>query len=266
MRRPAPLARIAALVAALATAAVIGCSDLSTDPATPVAIEFDSIAFPAVLAGDTLRDAAGIATPLRGVAYNGDGDVIAGAPFVFTPLDTGVTISPEGYLIASRRDGFVRVVASAGSVPSPTRRIEVTRRPDAVAATGEATIAYGYVIPDVAGNVSPALTVRVTSTDVVGGVSPNVAGWLVRWRAIHAGDTLGLTDTTLVAVLGEGTQRSLLDTTGTDGTSARRLRIFTNRLVAAVDSFIVVAEVRLHGVPVAGSPVRFVVNIQPAAP
>jgi hypothetical protein len=122
------------------------------------------------------------------------------------------------------------------------------------------------VLPDAAGNVTPALGVRVTSSDVAGGVSPNVAGWLVRWRAIHGGDTLALTDTTFMAMLGDGTQRSLVDTTGSDGSSSRRLRIFANRLAAPIDSFIVVAEVRRHGVPLAGSPVRFVVNVQPAIP
>jgi hypothetical protein len=265
LRERQNLRRLAAPLA-LVAAGVLGCADLSTDPATPVAIEFDSIPYPAIIAGDTMRDSLGVASPLRGVAYNGKGDVIDGAPFQFVSLDTGVTISPEGFLIATRRDGFVRLVATAGGLPSPPRRIEVTRSPDAVAATGETTITYGYVVPDVAGNVSPTLTVQVTSTDVAGGVSPNVAGWLVRWRAVHAGDTLGAGDTTLVALLGEGTQRTMLDTTGTDGTSARRLRVFANRLTATVDSFIVVAEVRRHGVQLAGSPVRFVVNVQPAAP
>jgi hypothetical protein len=265
LRRPRHLRRLAA-PCALAVAAAFGCADVSGNPATPVAIEFDSIPFPAIIAGDTMRDSLGAAAPLRGIAYNGAGNVIADAPFQFVSLDTGVTVSPEGFLIATRRDGFVRLVATAGGVPSPSRRVEVTRSPDAVAATGETTITYGYVVPDVAGNVSPSLAVRVTSSDIAGGVSPNVAGWLVRWRAVYAGDTLGAGDTTLVTLLDEGTRRSMLDTTGTDGTSARRLRVFANRLAATVDSFVVVAEVRRHGIQLAGSPVRFVVNVQPATP
>jgi len=259
-------ARAMRLAIAFAAAAFLGCSDFGSGPSVPVAIEFDSIPFPAVIAGDTLRDSTGLAAPLRGVAFNSDGDPIADAPFQFVALDTGVTISAEGFLVATRRDGTVRFIASVDGLQSPVRRVQVTRRPDEVAATGDLEVAVGYQVPDVAGNVSPALTVRVTSDDVAGGVSPNVAGWLVRWRAVHAGDTLGLTDTTFVAMLGDGTARSMLDTTGTDGTSSRRLRIFANRLVAAVDSFIVVAEVKRHGVPIAGSPVRFVVNVAPALP
>lgn len=256
----------APLAVLLAATGSYSCAELGTDPALPVAIEFDSIPFPAVIAGDTLRDSTGAAAPLRGIAYNHRGDLLADAGFTFVSLDTGVTISPDGYLIATRRDGFVRLVASAGGLQSPSRRVEVTRRPDAVAATGETELTVAYSLPDAATNVSPALTVHVTSTDVAGGVSPNVAGWVVRWRAVYNGDTLGPGDTTYVALLGEGIARSMADTTGTDGTSARRLRIFANRLVATVDSFVVVAEVKRHGIALLGSPVRFVVNVEPAAP
>jgi len=250
----------------LAAAAVIGCADLGTDPQLAVAIEFDSIPYPAVIAGDTLRDSLGIAAPLRAVAYNGRGNVITGGTFQFVSLDTGVTIDASGIVVASRRDGFVRLVASANGLQSPTRRLEVTRRPAQVAATGATTISYGYALPDVAGNIAPALNVLVTSDDTVGGLSPTVVGWLVRWRTVHNGDTLGVADTTFVTLLDQGTLRSRLDTTGTDGTSSRRLRVFANRLTASVDSFIVVAEVKRHGVPLRGSPVRFVVNVQPASP
>ncbi|MHB1298894.1 MAG: hypothetical protein ACYC0B_10235 [Gemmatimonadaceae bacterium] len=259
-------ARRLAAPLALFAAAVLGCADLGTDPDVAAAVEFDSIPYPAVIAGDTLRDSTGAAAPLRAVALNGRGDVITGAPFLFVSLDTGVTIGAEGYLVATRRNGTVRLVASANGLQSPTRRIEVTRRPDEVAATGDTILTYGYQLPDVAANISPALAVVVTSDDVAGGVSPNVSGWVVRWRVVHAGDTLGAGDTALVAMLDQGPLRSRLDTTGTDGTSSRRLRVFANVLPAPVDSFIVVAEVKRHGVQLRGSPVRFVVHVEPAAP
>lgn len=262
----ATIERARTATVAFTVALVAACAELGTDPAVPVAIEFGGFPYPATIAGDTLRDADGVAVPLAGVAYNGRGDVIADAPFAFFTLDTGVTVSPEGYLVTTRRDGAVRIVASAGGLQSPARRLEVTRSPDAVGAVTATEVRLGYVIPDASSNVSTPLTVRVTSSDVAGGVSPNVAGWLVRWRAIHAGDTLGAGDTTLVAMLGEGTARSMLDTTGTDGQSSRRIRLFANALAAAEDSVIVVAEVRRHGVQLAGSPVRFVITVEPATP
>ncbi len=257
--------RLGALFAFVA-AAVLGCAELGTDPQVAAAIEFDSIPYPAVIAGDTLRNTLGIATPLRAIAYNGRGDLLGSGGIQFVSLDTGVTINANGVLVATRRDGFVRLVASANGLQSPTRRLEVTRRPDAVAATGSTITTYGYALPDVAGNVTSALDVRVTSDDVAGGLSPNVTGWLVRWRAVYNGDTLGTVDTMFVTLFDQGTLRSRLDTTGADGLSSRRLRVFANRLAAPIDSFIVIAEVKRHGVPLRGSPVRFVVNVRPASP
>lgn len=258
MRR---LRRLGAPLAVLA-AAVIGCAELGTDPQVPVALEFEGIAFPAVITGDTLRDAAGAAAPLRAIAFNGDGDTIANAAIQYLALDTGVVISPEGYLRATRRDGFVRVLASAGGLQSLSRRIEVTRRPDSLAATGAEEQTFEYLIPDATSNLASELKVTVLSDDVAGGLSPNVAGWLVRWRIVHDGDTLSPTDTQFVSLY-EGTRHALLDTTGTDGSSTRRLRIHANRLAVLTDSFIVVAEARRHGTLLRGSPRRFVVHIAP---
>lgn len=243
-------------------AALVGCAELGTDPAVPAALEFDGIAFPAVITGDTLRDADGVAAPLTAIARNGRGAVIPGAPVQFFALDTGVTVDAGGHLVATRRDGFVRLVASVAGLQTLPRRLEVTRRPDTLAAAATREFLVQYAIPDVATNASPDLRVTVQSDDVAGGVSPNVAGWLVRWRIVHGGDTLGPTDTLFASLL-EGTRRSLLDTTGTDGTSTRRLRIHATRLQQLVDSFIVIAEVKRHGVLLRGSPVRFVVNIAP---
>lgn len=257
--------RLSAPLAVFAAAA-IGCAELGTDPQTAVAIEFDRIPYPAVITGDTLRDSAGVATPFGAVAYNGRGAVIAGAAIRFISLDTGAAVGVDGFLVVTRRDGFVRVIASANGLQSLPRRIEVTRRPDTLVAPTDAIITFPYVLPDAAANVTPALRVTVRSDDVAGGLTPNVVGWIVRWRAIHNGDTLGLGDTTLVALSDEGTRRSSRDTTGTDGVSSRRLRVFANNLPVAADSFIVIAEVRRHGVQLRGSPVRFVVNVAPETP
>lgn len=253
--------RLGAPLAVLA-AAILGCAELGTDPQVPVALEFEGIAYPALIGGDTLRDADGLAAPLRATAYNGDGDTIAGAPFTFVALDTGVTVSPDGFLLATRRDGIVRILASAAGLQSLPRQVQVTRRPDSLAATGAAEQDFAYAIPDNAQNLAPELRVTVLSDDVAGGVSPNVAGWLVRWRVVHDGDTLAPGDTQFVALY-EGSRHQLLDTSGTDGASARRLRVFANRLTVLADSFIVVAEARRHGTQLRGSPRRFVIHVAP---
>ena len=56
---------------------------------------------------------------------------------------------------------------------------------------------------------------------------------------------------------------SLVDTTGTDGTAARTLRIRSNALPSSADSFVVYASTRYRGAAVAGSPVKFVIHFRP---
>lgn len=246
----------------VAVAGFLACSDAVTGPNDVAAIDFTGIAFPALVTGDTLRDGDGVAAPLLATVYNGRGDVIPGAAVSYFSLDTGVRIDANGFLTATRRDGVVRLVASINGLQSQQRTVQVTRRPDSVAAPTR-NIAFTYNIPDAASNVSPALALTLQSRDTVG-ASPNVAGWRVRWRIVHNGDTLAVTDTTKVALwASSGTRHSLTDTTKTDGTSTRRLRIYANLIPVQVDSFIVVAEIKSRGAHVPGSPVRYVVTISP---
>lgn len=247
----------------LAVAGFLACTDAATGPNDVAAIDFTGIAFPALVTGDTLRDGNGVVAPLVATVYNGRGDVLTDAAVSYFSLDTGVAIDASGYLTASRRDGEVRLIASINGLQSQERRVQVTRRPDSVTAPTR-DVALTYRIPDNASNVSPALALRLRSADTVGGVSANVTGWRVRWRIIHNGDTLAVTDTTKVALWApSGTRHSLTDTTKSDGASTRRLRIFANVLPVQVDSFIVVAEIKSRGAHVTGSPVRFVVTISP---
>jgi hypothetical protein len=250
--------------AALLVAAAIGCSGL-TDASAVAALDFTGIPFPAIVTGDSMRDSTGAAAPLRATVYDGNGDVIVGAPVEFFSLDTGVTIYPDGHIVATRRDGAVRLVAVVGALQSQRRTVQVTRQPDSTSKAAD-TVSFEYEIPDKAANVAPAVSFRLLSSDTAG-VSPNVAGWPVRWRVLHNGDTLAPTDTTLVALWdASGSRHSLRDTTGTDGVSARRLRIFANNLPVQPDSFIVVAEVKALGAHVLGSPLRFTVLVTPPAP
>lgn len=246
----------------VAVAGFLACSDAVTGPNDVAAIDFTGIAFPALVTGDTLRDGNGVAAPLMATVYNGRGDVIPGAVVNYFTLDTGVRIDANGYLTATRRDGLVRLVAASNGLQSQQRTVQVTRRPDSVSAPTR-SLAFRYTIPDAPSNVSPALALTLQSLDTAG-VSPNVAGWLVRWRIVHNGDTLAVTDTTKVALwAAAGTRHSLTDSTKADGASSRRLRIYANLIPVQVDSFIVVAEIKSRGAHVPGSPVRYVVTISP---
>lgn len=244
----------------------VSCAEFGTGVGDISYIAFDGVPYPALIAGDTMRNAFGDAAPFTATAFDAGGRLIVDADFTFFTLDTGVVIDADGVLRATtRRDGLVRVIAALDGLQSQDRTVRVVRRPDAVRAETALEQDLAYVIPDSAPlNVAPELRVRVVSGDSLD-ISPNVGGWLVRWRVVYAGDTLAPTDTTLVALQTATGLRSTRDTTSAEGTSSRRLRVFANRLAVPADSFVVLADVDRYGTPLAGSPVRFVVRVAPVS-
>jgi len=252
-------ARRAVAVAALALA----CTDVSTSPTHVASLEFDSLPFPAVVTGDTLRDSLGLAAPLRALAFNASGAVIPDAPIQYITLDTGVTIGAGGILTAQRRDGEVRLVASSGGLQTREQRLSVARRPDSAFATGKTNDTLFYVVPDVqATNVSAGLGVKVMTQDTVGGVAVT-RGWLVSYQAFFRGQPLSSVDTMAGSLWNDASRPSDLDTTGTDGVASRKLRVRPLGLPSAADSFVVVATVRYRGAAVRGSPLRYVIHTRP---
>lgn len=239
-----------------------GCMDIGTAPDGIVALAFDTLPYPSVVAGDTLRDSTGKAAPLRAVAYNADGNIIEKPAVRYIALDSGVDISSQGHLIATTRTGgSVRIVATAASMQSLQKSVLITRAPNAVTANGSSTDTLKYVLPDATSNTSKALTIKLTRDSA--GTAIAVPGFLVSYRATFRGQTLAFGDTTLASLWDDAKRISLVDTTGTDGTAARTLRIRSNSLPSAADSFVVFATARYKGREVAGSPVKFVIHFRP---
>ncbi|MFM8567133.1 MAG: hypothetical protein ACKOCV_05555 [Gemmatimonadota bacterium] len=263
-RRARPVAVGALALATALVTLVEGCGAVGTEPGAVQALDFTAFPYPAVVTGDSLRDASGQVAPLRATAYDVDGQPIADAPIRFVSPDTGVTIDSLGRLRTSRGPGSLRVYALVDGLQSAPRTLLVTSAPDTVVATTGTLATLAYALPDIAGNVSGDLTVAVRS--LTNAAAPNVTGWLVRWRAVHRGDTIAMGDTTLAVLQSSSGRRSALDTTTSTGTSTRRLRVFANRLPTPTDSFTVLAEVRRGGLAVPGSPVRFLVRATPPAP
>jgi hypothetical protein len=249
----------AAVVAASAAGA---CTEVGTAPDGIVALAFDTLPYPSVVAGDTLRDSTGKSAPLSAVAYNADGDRIAEPAIRYIALDTGMDISSQGHLIATTRtSGTVRVVATAASLQSLQQTVTVTRVPSALAASGGASDTLRYALPDASTNVSKTMTVKLTRDSA--GTAIGVPGFLVSWRLTFRGQTIAPNDTTLASLWDDARKGSVVDTTGADGGAGRLLRIRSNALPSSADSFVVYASTRYRGAPVAGSPVKFVIHFRP---
>ena len=257
MRR-APWWVAAAFVAA---AAAGSCTNVGTAPNVIVALAFDTLPYPSVVAGDTLRDSLGRAAPLHALAYNSDGALIANPALQYLALDSGVDIDARGYLVATTlTGGSVRVVAAAASLQSLTKTVIVTRAPSHLAVSANGVDTVKYILPDSAVNVSPALTVKLTRDS--SGVAVGVPGFLVSWQVTFQGVARATNDS-IASLWDDARHTSALDTTSADGTAARSLRIWSTKLPASTDSFVVSATTRYRGLPVAGSPATFVIHFRP---
>lgn len=240
----------------------LACTQVGADPNAVVAVAFDSLPYPAVIIGDSLRDAAGVATALRATGINTDGDEIPGAVFTFLALDAGATISTERFLTSTGTDAaVVRLIAQASSgLQSRDIALQVTPRPDSTAQDGTVDT-LRYVVPDELSNVSQALGLIVVSTATA--PPPPARGWIVKFQIEYAGAPVPPTSTTLAWLIDDTGRRSAEDTTGTDGRVSRRLRVVPTGLTAAADSLIVTATVERYGTPLIGSPVRIAVHVRP---
>ena len=248
---------------AVVLAAVVGsCTEIGTSPTTIAALEFDSLPFPAVVTGDTLRDSLGRAAPLRAIAFNAAGRIVPNPSLTYLALDSGLTIGPTGIVTAQLRNGAVRVIASAPGLQSVPETLVVARRPDTVFATSPLVGTLRYTIPDSAGaNVTPALGLQVATRDTAGGITGS-QGWLVSYQVLYHGKALAVTDTTVASLWNSSSQPALIDTTVAGGIASRVLRVRSTHLPVTPDSLTVVATVRYRGTPVPGSPVTYVIQLR----
>jgi uncharacterized membrane protein len=247
---------------AVAFAAVAGsCTEIGTSPTTITALEFESLPFPAVVTGDTLRDSLGRAAPLHAIAFNAAGQIVPNPSITYLALDSGLTIGQTGIVTAQRRNGAVRVIASAPGLQSVPETLIVARRPDSVIATQRVDTLL-YSTPDSVGvNVVPALPLQVATRDTVGGIT-GTQGWLVSYQVFFHGKALAITDTTIASLWNTAGLPALLDTTQLGGTVSPRLRVRSTLLPTLTESLTVVATVRYRGAPVPGSPVTYLIQLR----
>jgi hypothetical protein len=237
---------------ALVALAIFACTDVSGSSTSVLSIQFDSLAAPSVVVGDTLRDTTGAVIVPVVHAFNFKGEEIIPAPVWFQSPDSGVSVdSVTGITVGdSLRSTPVRIVATVGTLQA-IQRLDLTLRPDLLAPVHDRD-SLAYLVNDTTSNV---LTVKLTH-----GVAPNdsvVKSYIVSFAIVsQSAPDLG----TLVNDRG---QPSVVDTTDADGVAGRAIRLHPLSVTSAVDSIIVNATARYRGVEVSGSPVRLVMKIQP---
>lgn len=253
---------------AAACAIAAACAEVGTAPDVPTAIELPPFAYPSVVVGDTLRNEAGIATPVRAIVRNSAGDVITGATptYLYADFlrDTAFLVNATTGMVVARgtvTDG--RIAARIGTSLQVVRPLNATLRPDTAEAAANPTDLI-LVFPDTGraraqANTTRDMTVRVRNRQTA--LPTDVNGWLVRYQLLRPANPTNDTSAAVYLVNDNG-GASTLDTTNS-GVTGRRARVRANLFPVAqgsarvIDSVIVQATVTYRGRPVAGSPFRF---------
>jgi hypothetical protein len=256
---PAVLAGAAMLVAGLA------CGDVPTLPEGVAYITAVILPAPAVAKDDTLRDSLGVATPLRLYGIDNAGDTVRTISPVFvvtTVPGKGVRLVAGDFVIGDSLR-TVQIVGQVGSrLQTPPASLDVVRQPDSIAAATNAS--SRFPVPS-SGEVTSTVALGVTVTSPPNESTPRagVKGIIVRYSVTKVfPDGATIPDTTLVLLDDAGrfqlpTGRASVDTTDASGNTSRRIRA----IPLGFDSVEIRASANnLRGVPLKGSPIRFVVT------
>ena len=254
MRKPAAPAILLAIFVAAGTVAA-ACVDINTSPTAILSIQFDTLASPSVVVGDTLRDTTGaVAIPVVH-AFNFKGEEIPAPPIFFLSPDSGITVdSLTGIVVGdSLRSTPARVIASVGPLQA-VQNVDVTLRPDLLVAVN-AVDSLQYSPIDSTLNVSVPLQVKLTH-----GIAPNdsvVKSYIVSFAIVEQSNPQ------LGQLVNDGGKPSVVDTTDASGLAGRKIRIRAVNITAPRDSIVVNATAKYRGVQISGSPVRLVLLLKP---
>jgi hypothetical protein len=260
---PALLAGAALVVVGLA------CGEVPTLPGGVAYISPVILPSPAVAFGDTLRDSLGVVSPIKVFGIDNAGDTVSGITPVFvvtTVPGKSVHITPANLVIGDSIR-TAQIVGQVGTrLQTPPALLDVVRQPDSIAPSSSATARFPAPATGVVTSTVP-LAVSVTSPPVVTttGTTPRAAvrSIIVRYaitRIFPA--SASIPDTTLVLVDESGrfrlpTGRTSVDTTDAAGTASRQVRA----IPLGFDSVEIMATANnLRGIPLKGSPIRFLVT------
>ena len=254
---------IATLAALTAGAVMLSCSEFGTEADAPVAIEIDPIELPAIVVGDSLRDATGQVVSLSARAFNSSNDVIPSAPIRFYLLDTGiVTLDSITGRVFGRRPGQATVIASIGGLQSERLTVRVTLRPDTLFGLDSLRRSMPFSLQGATNSGDLRVFLGHDSITAAGAdTAVGVPNYLVRFRiAAPTGDSASVSDTTRVILTNEADRPSLADTTDAQGIAARRLRLSTAVNIIPDSVVVEATATRPDNSLVPGSPVRFIVR------
>ena len=258
----------------VAVAVATACADVGTGPDVPAAIELPPFAFPTIVVGDTLRDSLGAVAPIKAIVRNSSGDIIADAKpsYLYADFtrDSAFWVdSVKGIVVARAKVTAGRLAARIGSSLQVLRTLSSTVRPDTAVLGSAPPALIVSLLPDTGrtraeGNTTGGVSVQLRNLQETTPVG--VDGWLVSFRLVKP--TNPTNDTTKgVFLVDEQLRASMLDTTSSEGTASRRVRVrpasfpVPQGSARVTDTVIVEATARYRGQLVRGAPVRVLVQV-----
>jgi hypothetical protein len=285
-----PLSRIAAPLTIAVAALAAACSEAGTGPGGIAAVSFDTLPSPALVLGDTLRDAEGNVAPLRAVAYDVDGNVVSDAPIRWIALSrdtsderaldslhvdsiTGIATAPvSDSALYARRNATVRVLPQVNGLPGPVRQIALTLRPDSLAVPDSALRPFLPLRNDTGGAARSSLPIgaRVLHDSAsLGATFLPVRAWRVHYSLEYRGAPVPA-ESRAIWLVDDSFRRSAVDTTDGDGRAARRVRVHPDSLdigsEGGTDTVTVLITATWLGEPLRGAPARLQLPVQLAPP
>ena len=237
------------------------CIDVTGAKNEVLSIQFDTLASPSVVLGDSLRDTTGAIALPRVTAYDFAGAVIPGAVVRYRSADRGVTVDSISGLIRgdSLRAAPARIIAAVGDIQAQ-QLLAVSLRPDTMfASTARDTIVYSLL--DTTSNLSKA--VGVSLRHGIAGADSAVAAYLVSFAIISASSS------SIAEIVDDAGRSSRVDTTDASGVAGRRVRLHATAptfVANSTDSIVIAATAKHRGTVVKGGPVRLVVVFKPRNP
>jgi hypothetical protein len=186
-------------------------------------------AWPSVVVGDVLRDAEGVAAPLRIEVFDSQGEPVTDATVSYVVLDRGLRVEGNGVVRGdSARTSPARIIAQVRRgndvIQTPEVGIDVVPLPDSVNPRADTTFAAKAIpVTDPAPISSDPLNVTVLSR-TVGNLPPTpVRSWIVTYEIVSQPAGVGGQNTALF--VGGGAERASVDTTDANGLAARTISL-----------------------------------------
>ena len=251
-----------AITALLVSASVAACTGVSTDPETPVSLQFDSLPALAVVVGDTMRggDLLPARVPVR--AFNGSGSAVSDGQLRLLGIDTtsvkAFEVISDLRLVGKVETPAVRIVAQSGSLQSQTQTFAVVPPPTGIVRTSAAGDSIVYDRPDTAQRF------RDVGVNVIRQVAPestlvSLNGLRVQFRVVSFSALLDS-----VRLVGTGTGRNATSAIVTGGTATIRLKAYTKAGTTGQSGMVVLQALhRSRGAEIRGSPLTITVRLVP---